>query len=124
MLTFYYIINLSLWAPYKYYFIGGVFIVGLNDQMVIIIKDILKKHNIKKAGVFGSYARGEATDSSDLDLVVELAKNDLFELAGLKMDLEEKLNISTDIITYSGLRNFAKKEEFKKAVLDEQVIII
>ncbi len=52
-------------------------------------KAILIKYDIKKAGIFGSYARGDAREGySDIDLIVEPAKNDLFELSALKADLE------------------------------------
>ncbi|PUU88117.1 nucleotidyltransferase family protein [Halanaerobium sp.] len=89
------------------------------------IKDILNKHNIKKAGIFGSYARGEAVNGkSDLDLIVELSQNDLFELTAVKLDIEEALGLSVDIITYSGLKKFAKKEDFKKEIIKDQVSLI
>lgn len=88
------------------------------------IKKILKEHNIKRAGVFGSYAKNEANDDSDLDLIVELSKNDLFGLISLKQDLEEELNLSVDIITYNGLIKFSRKERFKEEVLKEQEIIL
>jgi hypothetical protein len=89
------------------------------------IKDILNKHNIKRAGIFGSYARGEAVKGkSDLDLIVELSQNDLFELTAVKLDIEEALGLSVDIITYSGLKKFAKKEDFKKEIIKDQVSLI
>ncbi|QTL97874.1 hypothetical protein GM661_07705 [Iocasia frigidifontis] len=111
-------------------------LLSCHNSMIttILIKMNYDDKDLIDAGInwiikYQSTNRGEECEwtgknLSDLDLIVELAKKDLFELAGLKMDLEEKLNISTDIITYSGLRNFAKKEGFKKAVLDEQVIIM
>ena len=88
------------------------------------LKKILKKHNIKKAGIFGSYARDEASNNSDLDLIVELQKKDLFELISIKQDLEEELNLSVDIIPYNGLMKFSRKQRFKEEVLNEQEIIL
>ncbi|MFP4022200.1 MAG: nucleotidyltransferase family protein [Halanaerobium sp.] len=99
--------------------------MNLSQEEKQKIKEILDKHNIKKAGIFGSYARGEAvTGKSDLDIIVELSQNDLFELTAVKLDIEEALDLSVDIITYSGLQKFAKKEEFKKEVIKDQVSLI
>ena len=44
----------------------------------------------------------------------------LLELVSLKNDLEDRLNLEVDIITYDGLRDFARKEEFKKRVLKDE----
>ena len=99
--------------------------MNLSQEEKQKIKKILNKHNIKKAGIFGSYARGEAvTGKSDLDIIIELSQNDLFELTAVKLDIEEALGLSVDIITYSGLQKFAKKEEFKIEVIKDQESLI
>ncbi len=49
-----------------------------NESLKEEIKKVLKKHNIEKAGIYGSYARGEANEKeSDIDLIVELSENSL-----------------------------------------------
>ncbi len=97
----------------------------LSTHQKMIIIEILNKHDIKKAGIFGSYAKGEAMEGiSDLDLVVELSKNNLFALASLKNELEKKLNLNVDIITYGGLKKFARKELFKQEVINYHDTII
>ncbi|SDM50186.1 nucleotidyltransferase family protein [Halarsenatibacter silvermanii] len=97
----------------------------LTSDMKKVIKDVLKKHGITKAGVYGSYARGEAAaGDSDIDLIVELSEKNLFALASLKRDLEEELGTEVDIITYNGLKKFARKEDFKERVLAEQEILL
>lgn len=99
--------------------------MNLSKEQRKKIKSILKKHDITKAGIFGSYARGDATnEKSDLDIIVELSKNDLFELIAVKLDIEEALGLSVDIITYSGLNKFSKKEEFKEEVYKDMVSIL
>ena len=97
----------------------------LTADMKKDIKEVLKEHGIKKAGIYGSYARGEADRSeSDIDLIVKLSRNDLLELVSLKNDLEDRLNLEVDIITYDGLRDFARKEDFKERVLQDEEKIL
>ena len=57
-------------------------------------------HPIIKASYFGSYPEGQATSKSDLDLLVEFNKPavSLLVLSAIKIDLEEELNISVDVI--------------------------
>jgi hypothetical protein len=64
------------------------------------LRAILKKHGVIKASVFGSYARGEASANSDLDLLVELKKGrSLFDLGGLQFELDQRLSGGVDIAT-------------------------
>jgi len=57
-------------------------------------------HPIKRASYFGSYADGRATSESDLDLLIEFHKPriSLFVLSAIKLDLEDLLNVSVDVI--------------------------
>ena len=81
---------------------------------------ILKKQGVQKAALFGSQARGEATKKSDVDLLVKLPKRfGLFEMGGLKMDLEEALNKKVDLVEYSVIHPLLKKQ-----ILKEQIPIL
>ncbi len=65
---------------------------------------VLRRHNVVKASVFGSYARGAQTDKSDIDFLIEYApgmKKTLFDLVDLKEELELTLNKNVDLITGS-----------------------
>ncbi|MCG8514591.1 MAG: nucleotidyltransferase domain-containing protein [Halanaerobiales bacterium] len=95
----------------------------LTEDMLKQIEKKLKERNVSKASIFGSYARGDADDSSDIDLLVEPAKKSLFELAGIKIDLENALNKKFDVLTYNGL-NYSRDTGFKERVLKEHMIII
>jgi hypothetical protein len=63
------------------------------------------KCGIIALGIFGSVARGEADETSDVDIVVRLQKSDLFIIVGIKNELEERLHMSVDIVTYSDAMN-------------------
>jgi len=56
------------------------------------IIEVLKKHGVKRAALFGSVVRGEATKESDVDLLVEFEEGkSLLDLAGLKIEIEKLL---------------------------------
>src|SRR4030043_49583 len=56
-----------------------------------------KEFGVKRIGLFGSYARGEVREESDIDIVVEIEKPDLFHLIGIKQAIEEALGAKDDI---------------------------
>lgn len=53
------------------------------------IYPILKRYDVTKASIFGSYVRGEETPGSDIDILIEFnEEKSLLDLAGLKIELE------------------------------------
>ena len=65
---------------------------------------ILKAHKIKKAAVFGSFARGDFDDKSDVDILIEPPEGfSLFDLAGLHLDLEDTLGRKVDVVVYNSI---------------------
>jgi uncharacterized protein len=75
------------------------------------------RYEIIQIGVFGSAARNSMDEQSDIDVVVELGKPDLFYLIGIKQDLEEKFHRPVDIVRYRDRMNaFLKKRIDKEAV--------
>jgi len=75
------------------------------------------RYEIVRIGVFGSAARNSMNEQSDIDVVVELGKPDLFYLIGIKQDLEEQLNCPVDIVRYRDRMNqFLKNRIDKEAV--------
>lgn len=63
-----------------------------------------QKYPISSLGVFGSYARGEATEKSDVDIVVEF--NTPMGLAFVTMadEIEELLGLKTDVVSRNGIK--------------------
>jgi len=79
--------------------------------------EVANQYNILTIGIFGSVARGEAEDESDIDIVLRISEPDFFMLAGIKDDLEKRLNNSVDIVTYRDSMNpFLKQRIDSEAV--------
>ncbi|MBI4141648.1 nucleotidyltransferase family protein [Candidatus Woesearchaeota archaeon] len=70
---------------------------------------VLKKYKIKKAGIFGSYARGEQKKKSDIDILIQPTKHMGLEFAGLQIELEEKLKKKVDLLTYKSIHPYLKE---------------
>jgi len=75
------------------------------------IADYFKTQPVVKAWIFGSFARGEETPLSDIDLLVQLdyTKLDGFGFFGMWGDLERLLNRSVDLVTENSLADFARE---------------
>ncbi len=76
-----------------------------------------EKYRVKKIGIFGSYARNKFTEKSDLDVVVVLEKQDLFDLIGIKQELEEKFQIQVDVVSYRERMNSFLKKRIEREVV-------
>ena len=61
-----------------------------------------QKYGITKLGLFGSYARGEQTPSSDIDICVSIEPPSLFKLGGIHSDLKELFNKEIDLVSLTG----------------------
>ena len=84
-----------------------------------IIK-ILKKYKIKRAGLFGSYVKGEQKKNSDIDILIQPAKNtSLLDLSGLKIELEKPLGKKVDLVSYKYIHPYLKKK-----ILESEIKII
>jgi predicted nucleotidyltransferase len=87
--------------------------VDLNNVVNIISKfkaENLDRYGIKKIGIFGSTALDSHGPASDVDIVVELEKPDMFCLIGIKQDLEMLLNMPVDIVRYrKSMNKFLKQ---------------
>ncbi len=89
------------------------------EEIISKIIKILKKNKVKKAGIFGSYARGEQKKNSDIDILVEPPKGMGFGFAGIGIELEEKLGKKVHLVTYKYISPYIKKD-----ILKEEITII
>jgi hypothetical protein len=81
------------------------------------IVPILKKHQVKKASVFGSCARGENSKNSDIDILVELKKGKtMIDLINLEMDIKKKTKRKIDLITFKSINPLIKKNILRDEV--------
>lgn len=79
--------------------------------------EYFEKYGILDIGIFGSTARNEAQEESDVDVVIKLQKPELFMLVGIKQELESRFNRPVDIVTYRERMNpFLKKRIDREAV--------
>ena len=80
------------------------------------IRHLARRHGVVQVRVFGSRTRGTATESSDLDLLVDLKpERDLLDLIEFKLDLEELLGCEVDVVTEGGLSPYLRDRILKEA---------
>ena len=90
------------------------------DEIKGKIIPILKKHGVTKAGIFGSIVRGQATESSDIDVLVEIKSNmSLLDFVGLQLELQDALGKKVDLGEYCTIKPIIKDQ-----ILSEEVPIL
>ena len=83
------------------------------------IQPVLGKYPIKRASLFGSYARQEARIESDIDILVEFSSTiSLIQFVTIQLELEDLLGKKVDLVEFSTI-----KPQLKKSILDEQIAI-
>lgn len=90
-----------------------------SQQILKIIEDNREKirgFGVTSLGLFGSAVRGEATDTSDLDFVVEFEKKTFDAYMGLKKFLEESFGCKVDLVLKDAI-----KPRLREPILDETI---
>jgi predicted nucleotidyltransferase len=81
------------------------------------ILQVATRHGARHVRVFGSVARGDADEKSDVDFLVEMEKGrSLLDLGGLLMDLQDLLGRPVDVVTERGLRERIRSRVLREAV--------
>jgi predicted nucleotidyltransferase len=79
---------------------------------------LTKEYKVKEIGFFGSYASGEETESSDIDILVELEDPLGWKFFELKEFLEEQLGKSVDLVTSNAL-----KKQLRESILNKTIYV-
>jgi uncharacterized protein len=80
--------------------------------------DLRRRYPIREIGVFGSYVRGQQTEASDLDIVVDLGEGiGLFGVAGLQQDLSDALGVKVDLVMKDALKRGIGQRILSEAVM-------
>jgi hypothetical protein len=83
---------------------AGTTLTELRSRRDEII-EVARARGASRVRVFGSVARGDATEASDIDFLVDLEPDrNLLDLGGLLMDLQDLLQRDVDVVTERGLR--------------------
>lgn len=94
--------------------------MDVNDILKDKREDILRicaKYGAVRVRVFGSLARGEADQASDVDFLVELEPGrSLLDLGGLQYELEQLLGRKVDVVTERGLKLRIRERVLREAV--------
>lgn len=92
---------------------------GINKLIPKIVL-ILKRNDIRKAGIFGSYAKGDFKKNSDIDILIMPPKNmSLLDISGLKIELEDALRKKVDLVSYKYIH-----PQLRDKILESEVKII
>lgn len=88
----------------------------LKDQVIAL----LEPYEPARIGVFGSYARGENTQKSDLDLLISFKSQiGLLKLVQIQQELGDKLGVEVDLVTEKSLKN----PRLKKYIYQDLIMI-
>jgi predicted nucleotidyltransferase len=90
------------------------------QEIKLTVAPILIRHDVKRAGLFGSVVRNETTSQSDVDILVEFNKPmSLLEFIGVKLELEEQLGSRVDLVEYKAI-----KPSLKDYIMHEHIRIV
>jgi uncharacterized protein len=81
------------------------------QQIKDTVTDYFKDKPVKRVYLFGSYARGEAKENSDVDLgiIMDDSRMSLWKFAGLALGLEERLNKKIDLVEIDQMHSWVKR---------------
>lgn len=87
------------------------------EKIQLLAPPVLQRYLITRAYIFGSYARGEQTHASDLDVLVDAPPSaSLMDIVGLQQDLEDALGMKVDVVTERSLYPEMRASVFKHIV--------
>ena len=99
------------------------------EEIRHIVAPIARKYRVKSVYLFGSYAKNQATETSDIDLIVDTAGSELkglFALGALYCELKEALQKEIDLITVSSLEQelrLPSEKQFRDNIKQERIML-
>lgn len=89
------------------------------EEIKTIVEPIARKYGVERVYLFGSYARGDVNENSDVDLRIDKGSlKGLFALCGLYTEIEEALQMKVDILTTRSL-----EDDFLRKIQKEEVLL-
>lgn len=88
------------------------------SEIKSIVSRLAKQYGAERIYLFGSYARGDSTPASDIDLRIDKGSIRGFQLGGLLLDLEASLGVPVDLVPTSSL-----DQRFLDAIQKEEVLL-
>ena len=84
------------------------------------IEPIAKKYGLKRVFLFGSYAKGNANENSDVDFLIEKGNKSfsLLKLSNFLQEVQSVLNLSVDVVTTAGIA-----DDFRKSIMGSEILI-
>ncbi|WP_372697547.1 nucleotidyltransferase family protein [Arthrobacter sp. JSM 101049] len=85
----------------------------------LALDEVLRRYRARNPRIFGSAARGDATDSSDVDILVDLdpdSGNQLLRVAGIGEEFSRILQISVDAVSSDLLRDVVSSTALTQAI--------
>lgn len=86
----------------------------LSEKLTTLKPILAQKYHVSKLGYFGSYAKGLANESSDVDILVEFAKPVGWEFFRVQDAIEEILGIPIDLVTQKAIREPMRERIFQE----------
>lgn len=94
-------------------------LLSLQENLRRLMPTLSHKFKVKRLGIFGSYVRGQACRSSDVDILVEFSGGiDLLDFVAMERYLRDKTGAKIDLVSIKALR-----PEFKSTILTEVIYI-
>jgi len=91
-----------------------------HDEICQVVKPVAQKYDIEQVYLFGSYARGDATEKSDCDFRIVGGKiRNLYDIAGIMLALEDALGKKIDIVLTKNIVD----EEFFSNIKEDEVLV-
>ncbi len=89
----------------------------MSQQFKLQLTQLLQQFPLQRASLFGSYARNEETETSDIDILIEPKKGfTIFDMLRMEQTLEEKLNRKIDLVEFAAIKPSIRERVLQQAI--------